>query len=213
MAAGLAGKRVAPQVSLGTLVLAAFAADLLWCCFLIFGLEHVQIRQGVHTQDALVAFDIAYSHSLLAGSLWAALLGGAYWLSRREALGAWVIGAAVLSHWLLDFVSHRPDMPLAPGLPQRLGLQLWDSLPATLTVEGGLWLSAVILYARANRAKNRLGAVAFWGGVVVLSLAWVNNIAGPPPPANPVALGRSSLVFFTLVVAWGFWMNRLRAKA
>lgn len=213
VAAGLVGKRIAPRVSLGTLVVAAVAADLLWCVFLIAGIEHVRFFPGVHTQDSLVATDIAYSHSLLTGVVGAALFGAAYLLLRRSGRGAWVIGAAVLSHWLLDFVSHRPDMPLAPGVSRAFGLGLWDSIPATLAIEGGFWLLAVVLYARATRAKNRMGGYAFWFGVVLLTAAWIHNVAGPPPAPNAITLGTSSLVFFSLVVAWAYWVNRLRPAA
>jgi hypothetical protein len=112
-----------------------------------------------------------------------------------------------VSHWLLDFVSHKPDMPLAPGTHSYFGLGLWNSLTATLVVEGGLWVIAVIVYACATRAKKRTGVFAFWGIVVLLTLAWINNIAGPPPTPTFAVQG---LIFFSVVVAWFYWVNRLR---
>ena len=117
---------------------------------------------------------------------------------------------AVLSHWLLDFVSHKPEMPLAPGVPGYFGLGLWTSIPATVIVEGGFWLLAIILYARATHPKKRAGVYAFWSVIALLTLAWYNNIAGPPPP-NPHTAPVISLVFFSLVVAWAYWVNRLRS--
>jgi hypothetical protein len=159
------------------------------------------------------AYDIAMSHSLLMGAVWAALFAAAYFLRRHYPRGAWILFAAVLSHWFLDFVSHRPDMPLAPGVHRYFGLGLWNSIPATVIVEGGFWLVAIVLYARATHPKNRAGVYAFWTVVVLLTLAWYNNIAGPPP-RNPHTAPIVSLIFFSLVVAWAYWMNRLRpAKA
>jgi len=105
-------------------------------------------------------------------------------------------------------VSHVPDMPLAPGVPIRLGLGLWGSVPATLVVEGGLWLIALVLYTRAAPARSWLGKITFWTGVGLLTLLWFNNIAGPPPPPDSAALG--SAIVFSLAVAWACWMNRLR---
>ena len=78
---------------------------------------------------------------------------------------------AVLSHWLLDFVAHPPDMPLAPGMHKEFGLGLWTSLPATLIVEGGFWLLAILLYVRATHAKKRLGIYAFWIVIPLLTLS------------------------------------------
>jgi hypothetical protein len=209
VAAGLVAKRVEPRISLGTAVLAAMLSDLLWGMCLAAGIEHVHFKPGVGAANYLVASDIALSHSLLMNAIWAAALASAYYLLRRYPRGAWVLFFAVLSHWLLDFVSHRPDMPLAPGVHRYFGLGLWASIPATLLVEGGFWLATLILYARATRAKNRVGVYGFWSVVVLLTLAWYNNIAGPPPP-NPSSAGVMSLIFFSALVAWAYWMNRLR---
>ena len=199
VAVGLVGKRAAPKVSWGVLVLAALLADLLWCVFMMAGIERLEIIQpGTTLMNSAVTFQISYSHSLAIDGLWAGLFGGAYYLVRRDARAAWVLAAAGLSHWLLDFISHNPDMPLAPGVPKFYGLGLWNSIPATLAVEGSLWVAAVILSARAMR-------YAFWIGVVVLTAAWWNNIAGPPP--NPSAMGITSFIFFSLVVGWAYWID------
>jgi membrane-bound metal-dependent hydrolase YbcI (DUF457 family) len=209
LAVGLVAKRITPKVSLGTLVLAAVLADLLWCVFLMAGIEHINIKPGRGAANYGEAYDIAYSHSLLMDAIWGALLAAAYFMRRRYPRGTWVIFAAVLSHWVLDFIAHRPDMPLAPGVDRHFGLGLWTSIPATIIIEGGFWLLAIILYVRATRPKNRAGRYAFWIVVVLLTLAWYNNISGPPPP-NPSTMSISSLIFFSLIVAWAYWMNRLR---
>lgn len=209
IAVGLAAKRITPRVSLGTTVLAAVLPDLLWCTFLLAGIEHVQLQPGRGAANYLAASDIAFSHSLLMDAIWGALLAGAYFLARHYARGAWVLFAAVMSHWLLDFIAHRPDMALAPGVHRYFGLSLWSSVAATVVVEGGLWVLAIIIYARATRAKNRTGIYAFWIGVVLLTLAWYNNIVCPPP-VSVRAMAMSSLIFFSCIVAWAYWMNRLR---
>ena len=116
--------------------------------------------------------------------------------------------AAVLSHALLDFVAWA-NFPLAPGIHRYFGLGLWTSVSATVLVEGGLWLLAIILYLRGTHAKGRAGIYAFWIVIAFLTLAWYRNIAGPPPP-NPRTMAVSSLIFFSLIVAWAYWMNRLR---
>jgi hypothetical protein len=208
-AAGLLAKRVEPKLSLGTLVLASMVADFLWCIFAIAGIEHIKFKPGRGAANYADFYDTAWSHSLLTNVVWGALFAGAYFWLRRYKRGALVLFLIVLSHWLLDFVAHRPDMSLAPGTNRFFGLGLWTSIPLTIIVEGGFWLLAVVLYVRATTPKSRLGIYAFWIVCALLTLAWYNNIAGPPPP-DAGAAAISSLVFFSLVVLWAYWMNRLR---
>ncbi len=122
LAAGLVAKRIEPKISLGTLILAATLVDLLCFVFLIAGIEHFETEPGVKLNR--MVGDIPYSHSLLMGAVWAALFAAAYFVRRHYRRGAWILFAAILSHWFLDFVSHRPDMQLAPGVHRVFGLGL-----------------------------------------------------------------------------------------
>src|SRR5215471_3057338 len=137
----LIAKRVEPRLSLATAVLAAMLADFLWCFFLIGGIEEVRIKpgmtlsSGMRAIDVLEASNVAFSHSLATDIVWAALLAAVYFFWRRNTSGAWILFALVLSHWLLDFVSHPPDMPLAPGIDRYFGLGLWNSFAGTVAVE------------------------------------------------------------------------------
>jgi hypothetical protein len=112
-----------------------------------------------------------------------------------------------VSHWVLDFVSHAPDMPLWPGGP-RLGLGLWRSVPATLAVEITMYGIGVFLYARATRARDRVGTWAWTGLVAFLFVAYVGNLLGPPPP-SATAVAASALALW-LVPLWGIWIERHR---
>ena len=210
LAVGLAAKRIEPRVSLAVWMLAAMLADFLAFCFFIAGIEHAGIMPGVKTNRFLG--DIPYSHSLLMDLGWGALLAIVYFVFRRHARAAWLVCAAVVSHWLLDFISHRPDMQLAPGLPAAFGLGLWNSIPATLLVEGGVWLLAVIFYVRVTRAKTRAGRYIFWSGIALFTLAWYGNITAGIQP-DSVRAGISGLIFVCLMIAWASWMNRVRPVA
>jgi len=142
-------------------------------------------------------------------------LASAYYLRRHYRRGAWLLFAAVLSNWPLDAISHRQDMPLAPGVPVVFGLGLWDSVPATLAVEGGFWLLAIVVYVRGTRPARRAGIFpiisryGFWIGIALLTLSWYSNITKGMEP-NPVKAGVGGLIFFSMVVAWAYWMNRAR---
>ena len=175
------------------------------------GIERFRVATGVQ-RNRLIGENIVYSHSLLMDILWGALLAGAYYLWRRNARGAWILFAAVVSHWILDVVSHRPDMRIAPGIPGAFGLGLWNSIPATLLVEGGMWLFAIVLYVRATQAKKRTGAYVLWGGIVILTLAWIGNISTAPSPGAGVA-ALPSLIFFGCATGWAYWTDRARSSS
>ena len=209
IAVGLAAKRLTPRVSLGTLVSAALLPDLLWCAFLLTGIEHVTLAPGHGAVNYLALSGVAFSHSLLMDTVWGALYAAIYYRVRRYARGARLLFAAVLSHWILDFIAHRPDLPLAPGIHGVFGLGLWNSVPATIIVEGGMWVAAIVIYIRSTRAKNWLGVAAFWIVAGFVTLAWLGNLTGAPPPSSH-AMAVTSLVFFAGIVAWAYWMNRLR---
>ena len=212
-AVAFAGKRVDPNLSLGLLMAAALLADLLGFIFILMGLEHWTMKPGLAGIRAVDLDSIAWSHGLQPGLLWATLFAGGYFLWRRHAKGAWILFAAVLSHWILDFVSHRPDMPIAPGLTGRYGLGLWTSVPATLAVEGTMWVIALVVYVRATRARKWTGLYLFWAMIAFLTLSWINNIVGTPPPGSLTIAAIASLTFFTLLVAWAYWMDRVRKTA
>jgi membrane-bound metal-dependent hydrolase YbcI (DUF457 family) len=209
-AVGLAAQPVAPKVSLATLILAAALADLLWMVFFVAGLEQVVISPGIMAANSLNLVSVPFSHSLLMDAIWALLLAAVYYFFRRDARGAWVIAIAVISHWALDVVTHRPDMQLAPWLETRFGLGLWHSPAATFVVEGLLWVVAIAIYARGTRAIGSAGRYGFWFMIAVLTALWVTSLRGDPPPSLS-AMAAVNAVFFAVVLAWAAWMSRARA--
>lgn len=203
----LAAKHVAPKPSLGTLTLAAQWADGIWPIFFLLGWEQVQIVPGITAVTPLLFVSYPYSHSLVADVLWGLLLGGVYFALRRDANGAFWLFALVVSHWLLDFVSHRADMPLWPG-GALYGLGLWYSIPATLVVEFVLFGFGVVLYSRVTRPRDRMGSVLLWIFVIVLGVLYLMSVFGPPPPSTAV-LAWSGLLGW-LFLAWAYWIDRHR---
>jgi membrane-bound metal-dependent hydrolase YbcI (DUF457 family) len=209
-AVALASKRLSPRTSLGTLFAAAQLLDLIWPVLVLLGVETVRIDPGNTAFTPLDFTSYPWTHSLLMALVWAAVFALAYRARTRSARGAWVTGGLVLSHWLLDLATHRPDLPLAPGAV-RVGLGLWGSVPATILVEGGLFLAGVYLYWKSTRPRNRVGAFAFWSLVVFLIAIYAANILGPPPPSDR-AIGAAGLALW-LFVLWAAWADRNRAPA
>lgn len=208
-ALGLGSKRLAPDVSLGALFLACQFADLLWPTLVMTGVESFTIRPGTTAVTPLDFQYYPYSHSLLALLVWGTAVALIYRAVSGSAVrGAVVLGALVVSHWFLDVIVHRPDLPLAPGSTVRLGLGLWNSIPATLAVEFGLYAAGVWLYCKATAARDRIGSVGFWALVAFLALVEVANVFGPPPPSvRAVAVSAQAM---WLLVAWGYWVDKHR---
>jgi membrane-bound metal-dependent hydrolase YbcI (DUF457 family) len=207
-AAGFVAKRFAPRVSLGTLFAAAMLLDLIWPLLLLAGVEHVRIAPGITAFTPLDFYDYPFTHSLLNVLGWSLLAALVYRIARKAPWrDAMVVGAAVLSHWVLDYVTHRPDLPLWPGGP-KVGLGLWSSIAGTIVVEVALFVVGLWLYLRATIAIDRTGVVALWALVLLVAIIYVANITSPPPP-DARTIGFAALAAW-LFVPWGFWIDRHR---
>jgi membrane-bound metal-dependent hydrolase YbcI (DUF457 family) len=205
---GFAAKSAAPKVSLGALFLAAQFLDLLWPTLLLLGVERVRIAPGATAVTPLIFEHYPFSHSLIAALVWAALMGSIYLLLHRNRVGAVVLGALVLSHWALDAVVHRPDLPLFPGSATLVGLNVWSSLPLTLGIEVSLFALGVWLYSRATSPTDGIGRWGLVGLVAFLLLVYAGNLFGAPPPSSEAIawVGQSQW----LLVLWGYWIDKHR---
>ena len=208
IAVGLAAKRVAPKTSLGLLVAAPLAVDLLWPIFVLAGVERVRIDPGNTAFTPLAFTYYPWSHSLLMSLVWSVVAGAAYWLWRRYRAGALVLGAGVFSHWVMDAVVHRPDLPLYPGSSTMVGLGLWNSVPATLVVECTFFAAGVWLYAGGTKSRDGVGRYGFWAFVAFLAVVYAMNVFGPPP-SSARAIGFAGLALWSLPL-WAWWFDSHR---
>jgi hypothetical protein len=205
-ALAMAAKKVAPKASLGTLVLSAQFADYLWPVLLLLGIEQVRIAPGITRVTPLDFVSYPISHSLLMQLVWGLLLGTIYFLWRRDSRTATIVGALLPTHWLLDYFSHRPDMPLYPAGP-KVGLGMWNSLPLTLVVEFGLFVVGIVVYLKATRSKGGWN-FGFWSFAAFLAVMYPASLFGPPPPSVDV-LALSALALW-LMIPWAAWADGQR---
>src|SRR5215510_11797652 len=210
-ALGFAAKRAAPTLSLALLFTACQLADILWPVFVAAGIESVRIAPGITAFTPLDFVSYPYSHSLVALCLWGSILGSACWLTGTSGRASLLVAGLVVSHWILDFVSHRQDMPIYPG-SALWGLGLWNSVPATLIVELLLFGAGVWMYASATRERNSVGRWSFAGLVVFLLVAYFANIAGGPPP-SVTAIVWVGIIGALVLIAWSWWTDRNRQPA
>jgi membrane-bound metal-dependent hydrolase YbcI (DUF457 family) len=208
LAVALGARKVEPRLPLATLTMAAFGLDVLWPIFLLTGLEVVRVDPGNTAFTPLDFVSYPWSHSLLMSVVWgtiAALAAARWFRSQRIAL---VIGLAIVSHWILDWITHRPDLPLWPGGP-RVGLGLWNSIPATILVESALLASGIALYLRVSRARDAIGRWAFRALILVAVAIWISGPFTAPPPSVE-AIGWVSLAGVVMFLAWTIWIERHR---
>jgi hypothetical protein len=203
VAVGLAGKRLAPSVSLATWLASVQLVDMLWPLFLLAGLEHVRIAPGITAFTPLDFYDYPITHSLVGSLGWAAIFSLGWLLGRRDLRIAVLLAAGVTSHWVLDVISHRPDMPVLPHGPY-VGLGLWNSVPATLAVEVTMFAAGLALYLRGggNGAKR----VSFWLLMGFVIVAYFGAAFGPPPP-DVRTLALTGLAGW-VVLPWVWWAER-----
>lgn len=196
-------------VSLGILVLAAQWADLLWPVLVLAGVERLAIEPGITAFTPLDFVSYPWSHSLLMGVVWGIVLGGGYYAWTRRGRDAAIVAGLVPSHWVLDLVVHRPDLPVWPGGPT-VGFGVWNSVPGTLIVEFGLLALGVGLYLSASVGRDRIGT---WGAAALIGLLVVGYLGasfGPTPPdVTTVAVSALALV---LVVPIAHWVDAHRDR-
>lgn len=206
-AVGLASKKLAPRASLGALIAAPILLDLLWPIFLLLGWEHVSIEPGRSPFLRLFFDSYPISHGLIAVVGWATLFASLYFGFTRYASGAIVIWLGVVSHWVMDFIVHRPDLPLYSGSRQ-VGLGLWNYRGITIAIELALLALGILIYLRQTKAKDWIGTCVFWAFVVFLLAAFGGAAFGPAPRSvKMLAIGT---LFTWLLIPWAWWFDRHR---
>lgn len=206
-ALGFAAKRAVPRVSLAALFGAALFADLLWPALVATGIEQVRIDPGNTLATPLDFVSYPYSHSLLMLVVWGVLFG---WICSRAIRGKRVFVitfALVVSHWVLDYVTHRPDLPLYPGGP-KFGLGLWNHPALEKAVEVTMYAAGLWIYLRATRARDGIGR---WGLLTLAAFLLIGFLASSAPPPSVTALWATALCLGGLTLVLTYWADHHRS--
>lgn len=205
---GFAAKPAAKQTSLGTLFLASQFIDLLWPSLLLLGVESVKIVPGATKLTPLDFTHYPISHSMLAVVIWSCLFGLFYFYIRRTVLPVIICSALVASHWLLDALTHRPDLLLRPGGSIKAGLGLWNFPLLAIVVELLIFAFGLFLYLRTTKTHDKIGSIGLWSLVVILIVIYIGNIWGPPPPSVSAIAWTAQAQW--LLVAGGYLVDKHR---
>jgi hypothetical protein len=205
-----AAKALIKPVPLWVLFLAVQLLDVFWSIFVILGIEKVRIAPGITATNPLDLYYMPYTHSLAAAILWSLAALALYRVLFRSSgwPAAGVVGAAVFSHWILDLLVHRPDLPLYDDAV-KVGLGLWNYPAAAFALEVAFLFGGMVLYFRATEpvgAGGRYGMVIF--GFVMLAVQSL-VFFGPPPSSDKAAAVTALGSYFVFAgVAW--WLERKR---
>lgn len=210
LAVALASKKYEPDVNVAWFVAGVTALDLLWPLFLLTGLEQVSIVPGATAFTPLVFDSYPWSHSLVMTAIWSLLLVTIARFAKVPSSAWTLLAMCVVSHWFLDAITHAPDMPLWPGDSPKIGLSLWNSIPATYVVEGAMWLVGITIYVKTMSQRGRRPGLAFWSFIIVTTVMWAMGPYSPIPPDT------RSVAWFGLigwiVLPWSALADRPRRR-
>ena len=203
-------KAVKPSLPLWLLFLAVQLVDVFWAMFVLLGIENVRIVPGITASSPLDLYYMPYTHGLLTSLLWAGAALVLYRLACKRKLwaGAIILGAAVFSHWLLDFLVHRPDLPIYDNT-LKVGLGLWNYPVLSFLLEAGLLLGGIYFYLQRTRSVQRGGVYGMLiFGLCMMAAQLSVFFAVPPETGTEVAI--SALVSYFLFAAVALWLERKR---
>ena len=207
---GLAAKKIDSKPSLGTMFLASQFIDLLWPTFLLLGIETVKVEPGNTAFTPLNFSFYPFSHGLFSVIIWGVLFGGVYYFFKKSIKSSIILGALVLSHWILDLFTHIPDLPILPWSEFKVGFGLWNSVLFTVIIEGFIFAAGSYLYLTSTKAENKKGSIGLWSLLGFLIIIYISNLAGSPPPDQlAIAIvGQSQW----LLIIWAYWIDRNRGS-
>ncbi|UOR14595.1 hypothetical protein [Qipengyuania aquimaris] len=205
-APALAARAVTAEApKLGTLFIAAQLTDWAFFLFALGGIEHLRLVPGITAMNPLDFYDYPITHSLIGTGGFALAMAVAVWFFLRNAVAATWAAIVVMSHWVLDWISHRPDLTIAGG-EHKIGLGLWNYPLAAMGVELALVGLAVWWYLR--RTKGPIGPVAIL--VAVMLVFQAINWFGPEPQDVGAPFLLLGMFAFGVLTFLAFWVGKTR---
>lgn len=209
--ASYAAKVVDRGIPLWVLFVAVQLLDVFWAVFVLLGIERVRIVPGITATNPLDLYYMPYTHSLVGALAWSALAGVAYriWRGADAIRASAIVAVAVFSHWVLDLLVHRPDLPIV-GDRMKVGLGLWNMPILALALEALFLFGGLFWYLRATRSGHPRGTTGFVIFSAALLGVQVITFFGAPP-ASGRAAALTALVAYVGTAAIAAWLERRRA--
>ena len=201
-------KAIDKKVSLWMLFIAVQLPDIIWGTLILTGIEKAYINPSLESNPLDLSY-MPYSHGMLSTIIYSLVAVGILMLFpyfRKNKSSAWWIGAAIFSHWILDFLSHRPDLPLY-GNSAKVGLGLWNYPTLAVIIEVGIFIAGAIWYAIRVGGFKGWANYLFWGFVGIASIASsVRGDAMSPGSVDTVAI--SAMIFYAVATTIIYFVEK-----
>ncbi len=201
-------KAIDKKVSLWMLFIAVQLPDIIWGTLILTGIEKAYINPSLESNPLDLSY-MPYSHGMLSTIIYSLVAVGILMLFpyfRKNKSSAWWIGAAIFSHWILDFLSHRPDLPLY-GNSAKVGLGLWNYPTLAVIIEVGIFIAGAIWYAIRVEGFKGWANYLFWGFVGIASIASsVRGDAMSPGSVDTVAI--SAMIFYAVATTIIYFVEK-----
>jgi membrane-bound metal-dependent hydrolase YbcI (DUF457 family) len=211
---GFAAKSDENNIPLWVLFVAVQFVDILWATFILLGIEKVRIVPGITATSALDLYYMPFTHSLLGVVGWSAFAYVLYRIfsaSGAPRKSALIVALAVFSHWILDFIVHRPDLPLFDDT-FKVGLGLWNFKYLAFALEVAILVGGVLLYLRRNPgiSRARKYSMSIFAFVMILIQAMGTFVGRPIASDGTVAT--TNLTLYLVFAGVAFLLERKRGK-
>lgn len=208
-------KKAYNGLSIGWLFIAVQLVDIVWTILVLLGVEKVAIVPGITKVNPLDFYYYPYTHSLIAFFFWSFLVFIiCYFIKNKSGLSRFKFGLilafVVFSHFLLDVITHRPDIPLAGEESVKIGFGLWNHVAFSYILEAVIFIVGFWLYFKSGLLKTTKRKAAFLiFAVSLLVLNLINLLGSPPSDTNIVAL--SGLSLYIVIALFGFWIDKQKS--
>jgi membrane-bound metal-dependent hydrolase YbcI (DUF457 family) len=186
--------------------------DLGFMSLSYLGIEKWRANPSIEGFMPIDLYYMPYTHSLAGTAIWAAafaLVVAVFTPAGRRLLSALIAGALVLSHWLLDLVVHRQDLPLVQDTDKKFGYALWDHPFIEAPLELGLLAAGFAMFMAATKPRGTMGRIVPWLMMTaLLVLQGINWFT--PPPADAASFAGLGLTAYLLLAALAVWLDRVR---
>jgi hypothetical protein len=211
-----AAKTERNKIPLWVLFIAVQFLDYIWATLVLLGIEKLRVIKGFTAGSMLDSYYHPYSHSLIAAIAWSGVAALAYktFCSRHGCLYrkyvALLVGIAVFSHWILDFIAHPRDLAIYDNT-WKVGLGLWNYRGLEFGLEIALLAAGIILYLVRNAmpAARRMAVIGFGLGLIIIQ---IGDTYVPRTPLSDKATAIGVLIFYTVFVVLAFFLEKIGTR-
>ncbi|MEL6876651.1 MAG: metal-dependent hydrolase [Pseudomonadota bacterium] len=190
---------------LGTLFVAAQLVDWGFFALAMVGVEKMRVDPDATVMVPFDLYHMPFTHSLLGTAIWAAVFAIIVMVWQRNPFGGMLAALVVLSHWLLDWITHAPDLTIAGG-PEAYGLGLWNYPQFAMPLELLITIGAFWFYVK--RTRGPIGPPLAL--LAVLLVFQAINWFGPEPVEAGMALYVQALFAFGIATGFAWWVGHNR---